>query len=134
VRGRVTRIGCRQRRPRQRRARLRERRRHLLDPCHKAENAVSNGGGFDMTTPGWERKLIGNGPPDSAPKSNLCKGKNLVYLEPGMQPAVGLFIQKVKPNPPCGVQMPMLLEPLSSGDVACIQMWANNVVAGGTGQ
>ena len=102
--------------------------------CHLAANAVTNGGGFDMTTAGWEKKLIGNGPPDSAPKTNMCKGKNLVYLEAGTQPAVGLFIQKVKPNPPCGVQMPMLLAPLSSDEIACIQQWSNNVVAGGTGQ
>lgn len=102
--------------------------------CHLAANAASVGGGFDMTTSGWEKRLVGNGPSDSAPSTNMCKGKGLVYLKAGIQPATGLFIDKLKPNPPCGVQMPQLLAPLAQTEIDCVQMWANNVVAGGTGQ
>lgn len=101
--------------------------------CHRPNIPGDSDGGFDMLTPGWERRLVGAGPPDCAPSSNLCKGKGRVYLN-RTQPATGLFLDKLKPNPPCGDQMPRQLPPLSAADLACIQKWANNVVAGGNGQ
>jgi hypothetical protein len=100
--------------------------------CHKAEVASAYGG-FDMTTPGWEKRLVGAGPPSNAPPSNMCKGKGFIYLNK-TQPATGLFLDKLGPTPPCGVRMPQLLNPLSSTEIACVQKWANNVVAGGSGQ
>ncbi len=100
--------------------------------CHLASSAPAFGG-FDMTTAGWEKKLIGSGPPDSAPSSNMCKGKGFIYLKKDVQPAAGLFMDKLKANPPCGVQMPQLLMPLTAGEIDCVQSWANSIVAGGNG-
>ncbi len=84
--------------------------------------------GFDLYKP-----LVGVGPPDGAPSSNLCKGKGLNYLNK-TQPATGLLLDKLKPNPPCGEQMPYHLPGLSASDMACMQKWANNIVAGGSGR
>src|SRR5258708_38501407 len=100
--------------------------------CHLASSAPAFGG-FDMTTAGWEKKLIGSGPPDSAPSSNMCKGKGFIYLKKDLQPAAGLFMDKLKANPPCGVQMPQLLAPLTAGEIDFVQSWANSIVAGGNG-
>ena len=63
----------------------------------------------------------------------MCKGKNLVYLKAGVQPAQGLFLDKLKPNPPCGVIMPMTPPVLTSTEIDCVQKWANSIVAGGNG-
>ncbi|MEA2697543.1 MAG: hypothetical protein QOI66_1814 [Myxococcales bacterium] len=100
--------------------------------CHRPGIPGNSTGGFDMVTPGWERRLVGAGPPDCAPYSNLCKGQGRVYLNK-TQPATGLFLDKLKANPTCGDQMPRQLPPLTDSDLACIQKWANNVVAGGPG-
>jgi hypothetical protein len=102
--------------------------------CHTTAGSTAFGG-FDMQTAGWEKKLVGGMPPaQTMANMNKCGGMNLVYLKAGMQPAQGLFIDKLKPNPPCGVQMPQNLAALSDSEVTCIQNWANNIVAGGTGQ
>ncbi len=102
--------------------------------CHTVAGA-SAFGGFDMVTAGWEKKLIGGMPPaQTMANMNKCGGMNLVYLKTGLQPAQGLFIDKLKPNPPCGVQMPQALQPLTDTEMTCVQNWANNIVAGGTGQ
>ncbi|HEY2902633.1 MAG TPA: hypothetical protein VGL59_18755 [Polyangia bacterium] len=95
--------------------------------CHVAAAAPAFAG-FDMTTSGWEKRLVGAASPATAPSSSMCKGMGRIYLNRTL-PATGLFLDKVKPNPPCGVQMPQALAPLSSSEVDCIQRWANNVVA-----
>jgi hypothetical protein len=101
--------------------------------CHTTL-AAPGYGGFDMTLPGWEKKLVGMGPPDNAPDTNKCKGKGLVYLKKDIQPADGLFMQKLRANPPCGVQMPMTVSPpLPASEMDCVQKWANSIVAGGNG-
>lgn len=103
--------------------------------CHASASAVLTGGGFDMEKTGWEKNLVGHSTPATAPATALCKGKNLVWLQPNIQPAKGLFLDKLsQPMPPCGVQMPNLLPKLSAADMACVQSWANNIVSGGGGQ
>lgn len=101
--------------------------------CHDAQAAPAFGG-LDMATPGWERKLVGAPPPAGAPGTNACN-KSLNYLN-RTQPATGLFLDKLKASPPCGAQMPLaaVAPPLSASELACVQKWANNVVAGGAGQ
>jgi hypothetical protein len=100
--------------------------------CHSAAGAPVFGG-FDMTAAaGFPKNLVGGMPPTpAAANMNKCGGMTppLVYLKPGVQPAQGLFLDKLKPNPPCGVQMPMGLAPLSASDLDCIQRWANKLVA-----
>jgi hypothetical protein len=102
--------------------------------CHAAA-ASSVFGGFDMTTTGWQKKLVGEMPPaQTAANMNKCGGMGLVYLKAGMQPAQGLFLDKLTmATPPCGVQMPMSAAPLSADELACVQKWANNIVGGGSG-
>jgi hypothetical protein len=101
--------------------------------CHSAA-AAKDFGGFDMTTAGWEAKLIGRGPPADAPATNVCKSTpGLVYLKAETQPATGLFLDKFMATPPCGTQMPQLPPKLNATELACMQAFANNVVAGGTG-
>jgi hypothetical protein len=103
--------------------------------CHTTSLADASGGGFDMQKVGWEKNLIGQSTPADAPVTALCKGKNLVLLEANVEPAKGLFLDKVSQSmPPCGDRMPKLLDPLSASQVACVQAWANSVVAGCTGQ
>ncbi|HET6279543.1 MAG TPA: DUF1585 domain-containing protein [Polyangia bacterium] len=101
--------------------------------CHNAQAAPAFGG-LDMATPGWEKKLVGAPPAAGAPGTNACN-KSLNYLN-RTQPATGLFLDKLKATPPCGAQMPLatVAAPLSATEMACVQKWANNVVAGGTGQ
>ena len=97
--------------------------------CHSTASAATNGG-FDMEIAGWEKKLVGMTTPANAPATSLCRGKNLVFLEAKTQPARGLFLDKIRlATPPCGVQMPRLLPKLSAGDTACIEAWANGIVA-----
>jgi len=102
--------------------------------CHSAM-AAKDFGGFDMTTAGWQMRLIGMGPPATAPATNVCKSMaGLVYLKPDTQPAQGLFLDKFLATPPCGTQMPQLPPKLTATELTCMQNFANNVVAGGTGQ
>jgi Protein of unknown function (DUF1592)/Protein of unknown function (DUF1588)/Protein of unknown function (DUF1585) len=98
--------------------------------CHAAGYTPSAGGGFDMVTPGWEKKLVGNGPPATAPETNECKGKGLNYLNKTL-PATGLFLDKLKPTVPCGKTMPIVGGALSPAELACVQKWADNLAASG---
>ena len=59
--------------------------------CHNPTIAPSVGG-FDMKTPGWEQRLVGAGPPSTAPDTSACKNKGLNYLN-RTQPATGLFLK-----------------------------------------
>ncbi|HVZ72120.1 MAG TPA: hypothetical protein VHJ20_07080 [Polyangia bacterium] len=98
--------------------------------CHTANNPAAN---FDMTTAGWETKLVGTAPTQVPASSNgipsECVDKGKVFLVKGSNPATGLFMEKLKNNPSCGLQMPFLQPALSTTDVACIQTWANGLVA-----
>jgi hypothetical protein len=96
--------------------------------CHSTATKAAFGG-FDMEVAGWEKKMIGMGPAADAPDSNKCKGMNQTYLKAGMQPASGLFLDKLR-TPPCGGKMPMI-GTLSATELTCIQQWADGVVAAG---
>jgi hypothetical protein len=97
--------------------------------CHApGATSPSAGGGFDMMTAAWDKKLVGAGTPASAPDTNLCKGKGLNYLDK-KQPATGLFLDKLRPNPPCGQSMPPVGAALSVAERACVQKWADALVA-----
>jgi hypothetical protein len=97
-----------------------------IDACH---GKTSKAGGLDMETAGWETGLVGKaaGGTTTGPAS-LCGGMGKVYLVAGSNPATGLFIEKLKANPPCGERMPNLpLMDLTAAEIACVQSWANNL-------
>jgi hypothetical protein len=102
----------------------------LAGACHDANGTAA---GFSMTTPGWEMALVGSkakGTGGMAPymASPACAGMN--YLDPGSNPATGLFLRKITANFGCGMRMPYTGGTVSSADVACIQTWANGLTAG----
>jgi hypothetical protein len=103
----------------------------LQGSCHDATAAVA--GGLDLVSPGLEKRLVGVGPKGG--NSSLCGGMSQTYLTAGSNPATGLFLSKLKPAPPCGMQMPTLGMKVSTDDFNCFQKWANNAVmmAGATG-
>ncbi len=107
---------------------------HGCTVCHTPTLTTPGLAGFDMTSAGWQTKLVGTGPSPSASTGSACQGKSLNYLNKS-QPATGLFLDKLKATPSCGAQMPLPpFSPLSTSELACVQNWADNIVAGGMGQ
>jgi hypothetical protein len=98
--------------------------------CHDARGS---GGNFDMATAGWERKLVGVLPKGGGDIPSKCASLGRPYLIAGRLPAEGLFLDKLKPPPPCGDQDPLIGGPITPADLACIQSWANGIVADATG-
>jgi hypothetical protein len=92
--------------------------------CHAAANPA---GGLDMVTSGWETRLVGKAAgAATGGTASLCGGMNRVLLTAGSVPATGLFIDKLKANPPCGERMPNVpLSELTNDEIACVQAWAN---------
>jgi hypothetical protein len=84
--------------------------------------------GLDMTSADWPQKLLGTLPsnaPDGLSPS-LCLGVNEPYLVKGTVPAQGLFLDKLRSNPPCGDQMPFTgVLQVSAEDLDCFQRWAD---------
>jgi hypothetical protein len=82
-----------------------------------------------MTSAGWEQKLLVTGASNGkiVNSGSLCLGTNEPYLIKGSFPAQGLFMDKLRPNPPCGLQMTILGGPISAADMECIQRWANSI-------
>jgi hypothetical protein len=100
--------------------------------CHDMNGYAAN---FSMATTGWETHLVGVNPMGGGTLASACTA-NGPYLMPGVQPAAGLFMLKIKGGGGlCGLQMPFGMTPLSSTDQDCIQKWANMIVmnAGGGG-
>jgi hypothetical protein len=95
--------------------------------CHGANPAA----GLDLLTPGWEARLLGAGPRRGAGElvRTECADQGRIYLVPGSNPAVGLLMDKLRPNPPCGKQMPNGLPPLQPEQLACFQAWATALTA-----
>jgi hypothetical protein len=109
----------------------------VVGVCHDSLGTAAN---FNMATAGWETRLVGRAPPGgSAVKGtydSMCSPISTpavlgqVYLKAGSNPAAGLFLDKLMGNPPaCGAHMPNLGEALSTAELACVQDWANGLVA-----
>jgi hypothetical protein len=97
--------------------------------CHDSKGSAAN---FDMTTAGWQNRLVGKLPAGGGTLASMCKpgaGANTPYLVAGSSPATGLFLEKINANPPCGVRMPNLGSPFNATELACVQSWANGLVA-----
>jgi hypothetical protein len=97
----------------------------FMSACHDAKGTSA---GFDMATTGWEKTLVGRTPNKggSAGFMSLCPSTD-VYLVAGSNPARGLFLDKLKPNPPCGNMMPALGSALTASELDCVQRWANGL-------
>jgi hypothetical protein len=97
--------------------------------CHDATGTAA---GFSMTTTGWERCLIGDSPSDQVKSMCLTNGP---YLMAGVTPAQGLFLKKISTSPGCGVRMPQVapMGYMNSAELACVQMWADSLIAMGPG-
>jgi len=100
--------------------------------CHDAAFSAT---GLDMTSAGWEQKLLVTGASNGkiTNSASLCLGTTEPYLIKGSFPAQGLFMDKLRPNPPCGLQMTILGGPISATDMECIQRWADAITGAGTG-
>lgn len=59
--------------------------------------------------------------------ASACGSNGTPYLKSGSNPATGLLIDKIKPSPPCGLQMPFGLSPLSSTQQQCLMQWATTL-------
>jgi hypothetical protein len=94
--------------------------------CHDAMGSAAN---FNMTAAGWQNNLVGVNPMGGGAIPSMCS-TNGPYLQAGQIPAKGLFLDKLKGSPPCGVEMPQLqsLGYLTQQEFACVQSWANGLV------
>jgi len=99
--------------------------------CHDANGTAAN---FDMGSDSWQTRLVGVNPKGGGANPSLC-GAGGPYLVAGVQPATGLFLDKVKPDTTaaCGVLMPQIGPKLSAEEFDCVQSWANALVMGGPG-
>ena len=92
----------------------------VFGACHGGPAGPKANGGLHMDAldlPGTYAALVG---PIST--STLCTGKTLVV--PG-KPEESLLLLKLRPSPPCGVQMP-LPTPLPEDRITQIETWIKN--------
>jgi len=94
--------------------------------CH---DDMGSSAGFSMTKPGWDTAMVGGKPqgggiPTFEANPN-CAG--MTYLDPGSNPASGLFMRKLTLQFGCGMQMPYIGNKVSVADLATIQDWANTL-------
>jgi len=103
----------------------------VVGACHDGQGSAA---GLDLLTPGWQNHLVGRAPSATAGAMSLmsmCANKGFVYLVAGSNPATGLFLDKLKTTPPCGVHMPNLPgSDFSATELACIQDWATGLTTG----
>jgi hypothetical protein len=97
--------------------------------CHDSFATSAN---FDMTSTGWQTRLVGVNPKGGGANPSKCAG-NGPYLATDKKPATGLFLDKLKPDAgaPCGVPMPQIGTPLSAEEFDCVQSWATALVIAG---
>jgi hypothetical protein len=95
----------------------------LAGACHDASRSATR---LDMTSVGWEQKLVGTFPsPENSAFPSECLGSTEPYLIAGSSPARGLFLDKFDSSPPCGIRMSPIGPPVSPADLDCFQRWAN---------
>jgi len=93
--------------------------------CHTT--ASSAFGNLDLISADVGSRLVGVASKGPASPSG-CMGKGDL-LESGSSPATGILIQKIKKMQTCGTEMPPG-STLAQDDIACLQAWANGLVAG----
>jgi hypothetical protein len=90
--------------------------------CHDPSTKFA---GLDLTPPVPATRVVGVAPN----ATSACSGSGKVFINAGSNPATGLMIDNLKPNPACGYQMPFLETPLTPAQQACLQTWANGLTA-----
>jgi hypothetical protein len=93
--------------------------------CHDSPTGAA---GLDLKSAGLGARLLGMSPManvGSIPSS--CAGMGKVYLTPGSNPAMGLFIDKLTASPGCGTRMPQVGSPLNTSQMECVRSWALTV-------
>jgi hypothetical protein len=97
-----------------------------ISGCHNASSAATLGAGLNLTPDsGIGSRLVGVKSPGAL--VSQCGGNTTPYLDKGSNPATGLLIDKIKPNPPCGVQMPETPPLLTDAQVQCVVQWATTL-------
>ena len=91
--------------------------------CH--DNRALTPGGLDLVTAPFDR-LVGDVPDGT--NGSQCASNTTPYLIAGTTPAMGLLLDKLRPDRPCGEMMPTL-DSLTPTEVTCIQSWADGLTA-----
>ena len=77
----------------------------------------------DLVSAGFADELV-----DTSSSSLACADRLLI--DPN-DPGASYLIEKLGPNPTCGVRMPYNGSPLSDDEIACIEAWVEQVAGGG---
>jgi hypothetical protein len=90
--------------------------------CHGAGQPQ----GIDLQSPGVSARLL-----DKTSTSATCGTVATPYLLPNSNPAAGLFVEKLHPNPSCGLIMPFagFGGELTADELACIMDWSTAVTS-----
>lgn len=87
--------------------------------CHTPANVAT----FppDLISPNPETRLL-----DVVSNSAFCPGKTYIDTT---NIDNSLILQVIQPNPPCAVQMPFNLTPLTPEKIQCVRDWVQSVIA-----
>lgn len=86
--------------------------------CHVPGNQL---GTVDLLSPGIAERLL------DKPPGLACEGQVLIDSN---DPTASFILDKLKPMPRCGGQMPFFRAPLSERNVACVKAFVDQVVDG----
>jgi hypothetical protein len=84
--------------------------------CHTTSAQAAN---LDLEVANANTSMVGA--PTGTTNLAACMGGTL--LNPGSNPATGVFIEKIT-TPTCGVKMPQTGTPLTAAQVTCLTTWA----------
>jgi hypothetical protein len=92
--------------------------------CHDPTTIASGGGlmvyGLDLDSPDVASRLVGV-PSQEVPAEDLISST---------APQSSYLLQKLKPNPSVGLQMPYAGTPLTAAQLACVEAWVDSVASG----
>lgn len=95
----------------------------------KCGNAACHGEGasLDLITEGWADRLVGV----AAPEDGMCPGE--IYVDPADIDSSLLIAKLHEDTVTCGSRMPLLVDPLSDEEIACVKEWAAELGPGAGG-
>lgn len=85
--------------------------------CHEGSTPAAD---LDLVSPGLEERI-------TLRPATQCPG---VIADPS-DPEASVLVEKLRPDPSCGVIMPLGLEPLPEDDVQCVVEWVSGLVPPG---
>lgn len=86
--------------------------------CHGAGEGPA--ADLDLVSPGVADRLVGV----EAGAEGQCVGR--VRVDPNDVDG-SLLLEKLEPDPSCGDRMPLLIEPLSAEEIACVRDWVREL-------